>query len=78
MASGRKPDPPPPTPPQSFPGPLPATTLPKPKPGLANVPWPGALAENLMIHIGSLGFEQVHVYFLILVQLGAKSQGANM
>lgn len=62
----------------SCPGLQPATTLPRSQPFLANIHWPGTLAENLMIHICSLSFEQVNVYFLILPELGAKSQGANM
>lgn len=62
----------------SCPGLQPATTLPRSQLFLANIHWPGALAENSMIHVCSLSFEQVNVYFLILPELGAKSQGANV
>ena len=59
----------------SCPGTLLAATLSKSQTFLANVHWPGAMAENLMIYLGSLSFEQVSMYFLILPALGAKSQG---
>lgn len=59
----------------SCPGPPLATTLSKSQPFLTNVHWPGALAENLMIYLGSLSFEQVSMYFLILPEVGTKSRG---
>lgn len=59
----------------SCPGLQPATTLTRSQPFLANIHWPGTLAENLMIHICSLSFEQVNVYFLILPELGGQVSG---